>query len=198
MKILFVSDYVCPFCIVAKEALKQAMKELGITADITWQPYELTEEPKEQIDTYHDTKRAEHYKKLFAPAAALGLDTKFPPHVVPRPYTRLAFEGYYYAKDQGRGDEYNDLVYRAYFIDERNIGDMDVLCDLAVKAGLNAAGYRTALEQGTYSAVEKEAVRYSKDTLCVKQVPTVYIDDEMLDIQEYTKEEFVKFLSQRG
>ena len=30
MKIVFVSDYVCPYCLVAKEAMMEAVKELGI------------------------------------------------------------------------------------------------------------------------------------------------------------------------
>lgn len=34
MQILFISDYVCPYCLVAKEALKQALAETGIEAEI--------------------------------------------------------------------------------------------------------------------------------------------------------------------
>ena len=63
------------------------------------QPFELTEEPKERVDTYHDETRKAHYQILKEPAGQLGLAMKLPPAVVPRPYTRLAFEGWYFAKE---------------------------------------------------------------------------------------------------
>ena len=47
MEILFVSDYVCPYCLVAKEALRRALEKLGVEAKITEQPFELTPEPRE-------------------------------------------------------------------------------------------------------------------------------------------------------
>ena len=131
MQILFVSDYVCPYCLVAKEALKQALAETGMEAEITWQPYELTPESRERVDTWHDEKRRANYQILVEPCARLGLDMKLPPHVIPRPYTRLAFEGWYYACGQGKADAYNDLVYQAYFILEQDIGDISVLAELA-------------------------------------------------------------------
>ena len=46
MEILFITDYVCPYCLVAKEALTQALDATGLTADITYQPFELTPEPR--------------------------------------------------------------------------------------------------------------------------------------------------------
>ena len=110
MEILFVSDYVCPYCLVAKEALRQAMAETGITPNITWQPYELTPEPKPQVDTYHDEKRKAGYQILVEPCKKLGLDMKLPPNVVPRPRTRWAFEGWYYACEQGNGEDYKAAV----------------------------------------------------------------------------------------
>ena len=59
MEILFVSDYVCPYCLVAKEALRRALEKLGVEAKITEQPFELTPEPRERVDTYHDQRRRE-------------------------------------------------------------------------------------------------------------------------------------------
>jgi hypothetical protein len=109
--ILFISDYVCPHCVVAKAALKAALKETGIEANITWQPYELTWEPAERVDTYHDEKRKAGYQICIEPSKQLGLDAKFPPKVIPRPYSRLAFEGWYFASDHGKGEEYNDVLF---------------------------------------------------------------------------------------
>lgn len=195
-EILFVTDYVCPYCLVAKAALEEALKETGITAKISIQPYELTEEPRERVDTYHDEERKSRYQILKEPARQLGLDMKFPPAVSPRPYTRLAFEGWYYAAEHGCGDAYSDMIYRAYFIDEKDIGNLAVLTELAGCIGLNAEEFQKSLTSGTYSAQEKEAVSYSKNVLQVKCVPTLYIDGKEITLQEYTKEEMIQVLLQ--
>lgn len=195
MEILFISDYVCPYCLVAKEALYQALAAMELEANITWQPHELTPEPRERVDTYHDARRRAGYQVLVEPCRQLGLDMKLPPKVIPRPYTRLAFEGWYYACDHGRGEAYNDLVYRAYFIEEQDIGEIAVLAALAQRAGLDAADFTAALEQGTYTAREKEATQYTREVLKPKGVPTLYIDGREVHLADYTKAEMLRILN---
>lgn len=195
MDILFISDYVCPYCLVAKEALFQAMETAGVTANITWQPYELTPEPKERVDTWHDERRRAGYQILVKPAESLGLDMKLPPKVIPRPYTRLAFEGWYYACEHGKGEEYNDLVYRAYFIDEQDIGEINVLCAIAKKVGLDSDDFAKALHDGVYTEAEQKAVRYSREVLKPKGVPTIYIDGQQIALNSYTKAEMLQILN---
>lgn len=193
-EIVFVTDFVCPYCIVAKEAFRAAMEETGIHADIRIQPFELTEEPAERVDTFHDKERKSHYGILDAPVKELGLAAHIPPEVVPRPYTRLAFEGWFFAEERGCGDRYADLVYRAYFIDEKDIGEPEVLAELAQKAGLDPDEFLRALNDGVYTAKEKEAVRYSKEVLKVEGVPTLFINGERLELAEYTKAEVADVL----
>ena len=72
MEILFISDYVCPYCLVAKEALDRALEKMGVQAHITYQPYELTPEPKERVDTYHDQRRRAGYQVLAEPCRIPG------------------------------------------------------------------------------------------------------------------------------
>jgi len=179
---------------VAKEALKQALAETGMEAEITWQPFELTPEPGERVDTYHDEKRRARYQILEEPCRQLGLEMKLPPKVVPRPYTRLAFEGWYYACEKGKGEAYNDLVYRAYFVEEKDIGKIDVLAELAQRAGLNGEEFAGALERGTYSKAEAEAVQYAREVLKPQGVPTIYLDGEKITLQAYTKTEMIGIL----
>ena len=121
----------------------------------------------------------------------------FPPNVVPRPYTRLAFEGWYFACDNGKGDAYNDRIYKAYFIDEMDIGDVDVLTGLAEEIGLDGTSFKNALETGVYTEKEKAAVVYAKTELQPKGVPTIYINGEKVTVSEYTKEEMIRILSEQ-
>lgn len=195
MEILFISDYVCPYCLVAKEALRRALRKAGIEAHITDQPYELTPEPKERVDTYHDQRRRANYQVLVEPCRQLELPMKLPPKVIPRPYTRLAFEGWYYACDHGRGEEYNDLVYRAYFVEEQDIGSLDILVSLAEQAGLDGADFRLALEEGRYTEKERQAVTYAREVLKPQGVPTLYFDGQKISLSDYTEAEMLRALN---
>ena len=196
LNILFVTDFVCPYCLVAKVALEEALKETGIEAEIQVQPLELTQEPKERVDTYHDEERKKRYQVLVAPAAALGLDMKLPPAVCPRPYTRLAFEGLFFAEEKGKEAVYADLAYRAYFEEELDIGDLDVLCRLAQRAGLDAEEFRGALTAGVYTQRVKEAVDYSRNELKVSGIPSIYLNGERISVEKYTKEEMIQILQE--
>ena len=195
MEILFISDYVCPYCLVAKEALHRALRKLGTEAHITYQPYELTPEPKERVDTYHDQRRRANYRILEEPCRQLELDMKLPPKIIPRPYTRLAFEGWYYACDHGRGEEYNDSVYRAYFIQEQDIGEITVLAALAEQVGLDPGDFTKALEEGRYTEKERQAVQYAREVLKPQGVPTIYADGKKLSLNDYTEAEMLQALN---
>lgn len=116
----FVTDFVCPYCIVAREALDQAAAELQLPAramEVVYHPLELTPPEKEQVDTWNDPVRRSHYRVLEQPCEELGLkDVHFPPNVVPRPRTRLAWEASLMAEELGREGAWNACMYRAYFV----------------------------------------------------------------------------------
>lgn len=196
IQISMVSDFVCPYCLVAKESLKQALAETGLQAEITMLPYELTEEPGERVDTYSDPNRRAHYQVLVKPCQDMGLDMKLPPYVVPRPYSRLAFEGWHFACEKGCGDDYSEAVFKAYFIDEKDIGDLEVLCELADGLGLDSEEFRRVLLSGDYAQKEKEAVAYAKNVLKVHQVPTIYMNQKQIELKEYSKDEMVRKLKE--
>lgn len=194
LDILFVTDFVCPYCLVAKVALEEALKETGIEADIRIQALELTQEPKERVDTFHDEERKKRYQILVEPAKSLGLDMKLPPSVCPRPYTRLAFEGLCFARETGKEAVYADLVYRAYFEKELDIGEIDVLCRIAEQTGLDVDKFRRALEEGIYTGQVKEETDNSRNVLQVSGIPAIYLDGKKISVEHYTKDEMAQIL----
>ncbi len=194
MDILFVMDYVCPYCLAAKAAMDEALKELKAEAKLTIQPLELTQEPKPRVDTCKDEKRIASYQILVEPCRDMGLDIKLPPQICPRPYTRLAFEGFLYAQEQGKGEEYTNKIFQAYFIEEKDIGDMEVLCQTAADTGLEREDFRQALIDGLYREEEKEAVRHSREDLKVTSIPAIYVNGQKLVLETYSKEEMAGLL----
>jgi predicted DsbA family dithiol-disulfide isomerase len=194
IKIRFATDFVCPYCIAAKVPLMQAL-EGREDVEIELLPVELTRPPKERVDTYHDeARRAKWAKDLIPFCENLGMDVHFPPKVIPRPYTSLAWEGYHYAKERGKGEEYSSLMYTAYFTEELDIGELDVLTALAQRIGLDGADFRAALENGTYRQTQEEALKIAK-SLEVKSVPTIWVGDLRLTGDLFTKEDFEFYLN---
>lgn len=188
LKIRFVSDYVCPYCLLSKVPLEEACK--GKDVEIEWLPYELTEAPAPQIDIYHDPKRQNDWKTIITPISErLGLNMRLP-HVIPRPYTRKAFEGYHYAVTKGKGNEYNSRIYKAFFVDELDIGDPTVLAKLAGEIGLDSDDFLKVLEDETFLKQQEDAVRYAKDVLKIRSVPTIYIGEQKVEGSIYDKETF--------
>ena len=66
--------------------------------------------------------------------------------------SRLAQELGAWADTQPGGDAIHDRLFRAYFVDGLNIGDAQVLADLAESIGLSRAAALEVLEKGTFKA----------------------------------------------
>ncbi len=194
MNILFVTDYVCPYCILAKEALRRALEITGIEAKITYQPLLLKPKPPVKFNP-DDPAVIKRFELLSSAARALDIDMKIPVKVNPRPVTHKAFEGWHYACDQGKGDEYADLMYRSYFVDEKDIGDIAVLRALAESIGLDGDEYVQAIESGRYADIVTEKDRASREVYEVRGVPTLFIDGDRVELDLYTTEEMVEILN---
>ncbi len=66
--------------------------------------------------------------------------------------SRLAQELGAWADTQPGGDALHDALFRAYFVGGRNIGEAQVLVEIAVSVGLPAGGAREVLEKRTHKA----------------------------------------------
>jgi predicted DsbA family dithiol-disulfide isomerase len=66
--------------------------------------------------------------------------------------SRLAQELGSWAETQPGGEAIHDALFKAYFVDGRNIGDPDVLLDVSRSVGLDEAKAREVIEKRTYKA----------------------------------------------
>jgi predicted DsbA family dithiol-disulfide isomerase len=66
--------------------------------------------------------------------------------------SRLAQELGAWADGQPGGEAIHDALFRAYFVDARNIGDPEVLVEIAASVGLPAAQAREVIEKRTHKA----------------------------------------------
>ena len=85
--------------------------------------------------------------------------------------SRLAQELGKWADTQAGGEAIHDALYRAYFVDGRNIGDIDVLVEIAEAVGLSAEAAREVLTSRGFEASVDEDWEKSRQ-FGVTGVPT--------------------------
>ena len=66
--------------------------------------------------------------------------------------SRLAQELGKWAESQPGGEAIHDALFRAYFVDAKNIGDPEVLVQVAASVGLDPAAARGVIEKRTHKA----------------------------------------------
>ena len=67
-------------------------------------------------------------------------------------HSRSALIGAKFAEAQGKGPQYHDAVFRAYWQRANNIGDVEVLADIAHSIGLERDAFLAALQGEKYEA----------------------------------------------
>ncbi len=110
--------------------------------------------------------------------------------------SRLAQEMGKWAEEKGRGDEFHNAVFRAYFVDGKNIGGKEVLIGLAKKVGLPVKEAKEVLESRTFKEAVDEDWKLSMRK-GITAVPTFVVDHQVVvGAQPY--EVLETFLVQNG
>ena len=143
------SDVMCPFCYIGKRQFEAALAgfEDRDRVEVTWRSYQLDPSmraapgqtiyeylskrkgmPVDQSKTMHD--------RVTQSAATVGLEYNFDQVVINN--SHAAHRLIQAAKSVGRGDAIEEALFRAYFTEGRDIGDKEVLADLAGWAAVPA------------------------------------------------------------
>ena len=126
--------------------------------EVEWRPFELRPEPHPTLRPEGDYLQQAWARSVYPLAERLGVEIRLPP-VSPQPHTHLAWEGFQFAREQGKGTEYNHRVLEAFFRDGLDIGDPAVLARLAADAGLDPIAFREALDTRRYRQAHQAALR---------------------------------------
>ena len=155
VKLDILSDPICPWCYIGKANLDRALEQAGDHPfEIEWHPFQLNPDmPADGMDRreYLETKfggkenAINVYSRIADAANAAGLEINF--EAIKRtPNTMNAHRLIHWAGIEGRQTAIVSALFKAYFKDGRDIGDVDVLADIADSAGLDAAMVRKLLQ----------------------------------------------------
>lgn len=102
------------------------------------------------------------------------------PKVSPMPYTRLAFEGLQFARENGLGEEYHKRVFSAYYREGLDIGKIEVLSQLADEVGLDIQQFKESIQSGKYEEAHQQALQHAREEAGITVVPTIMIGNTRL------------------
>ena len=142
-------------------------------------PFELRPYPTETLRTEGDYLQRAWRQSVYPIARRMGVPITLPA-VSPQPHSHLAFEGFQYAKEHGKGSEYNHRVLTAFFVESRDIGDVGVLTKLAGEVGLDEQEFEAALRTRRYRDAHQRALRHSYEEAGVTGVPMFVIGEQVL------------------
>ena len=141
-----ISDPICPWCYIGKSGLDRALeKNPDHPFRIEWHPFQLNPDmPKAGMDRreYLETKfggkdnAVRVYGQIAQAAEAAGLEINFEA-IKTTPNTIDAHRLIHWAGLEGRQTAIVSKLFKAYFVEGRDIGAHDVLIDIAEAAEMN-------------------------------------------------------------
>jgi predicted DsbA family dithiol-disulfide isomerase len=158
-----VSDVVCPWCYLGEKRLEVALSEEIGPVVVRWRPYQLDPAiPEGGLDRreYMERKfgRGGRLKEVHDHLVRLGAEVGLPfafDRIARAPNTLDAHRLIRWASSVDAQGAVVDRLFRAYFVEGRDIGDRAVLTDIAAENGLDAGLVARLFEEGA----DVEAVR---------------------------------------
>lgn len=170
LRIDFISDIACPWCVIGLRGLLKALEDLGVEveAELRFWPFELNPDmaPEGENTAEHVARkygstreRSEAVRQVIKESgAALGFTFNYGPE------SRIwnTFDAHRlmaWALGEGRQLALKQALFKSNFTDQRSTSDVEALVDAAREAGLDAQAAREVLVSGAFA----EEVRAEED-----------------------------------
>lgn len=158
------SDFACPYCYIGETRLEKAIEELGLKDDvqIDYRAYELDPEASKQVVSSTPERFALKYRLSLQDAEKqieqiselgreLGIDFKYA--TTQYSNTRDAHRLMKLAEakyDRETVARLNEILFKAYFVENLVLADHNVLLNKALEAGLKEDEVREVLDSNQY------------------------------------------------
>jgi predicted DsbA family dithiol-disulfide isomerase len=164
------SDFTCPFCYLGTGIIEKLKHEFDIHEE--WVNYELhPETPEEGIllaERFPDYDLDALFEELRVKGTAYGYEFG---DVTLLSNSRKALEASEFARDHGKYDVFHAAVFRAYFTETWDIGQIPAILDIAGQVGLDTDELLETLTEHRYENRLKKG-REEGDFNNVKVLPT--------------------------
>jgi predicted DsbA family dithiol-disulfide isomerase len=156
-----ISDAVCPWCFIGKRRLEAALQLIDRPITIAWRPYQL--DPTIPVGgiaredymarKFGPEKIGQIHDRLVSVGAEVGIPFAFD-KITRSPNTLDAHRLIRWSQSSGRQTDVVERLFNLYFVEGQDIGDRDVLAQVARDHGLDEDGVLRGLNSDT----DKQAV----------------------------------------
>ena len=169
------SDYNCPWCFLASSSLEKL--EASHPVEVFWHSYELLPKGSPPMSAEYRARIDAGKPRLYAMAREqYGLELNQGPFGID---SRPALAGAKFAQQQGLGQAYHHAMMTGYWIDAKDIGDRNVLAELAVGIGLDRDAYLAALDDPQYDEAVQADIEQARE-FGLNGVPAIVFDNRYL------------------
>ena len=187
MRIDIWSDLVCPWCYVGKRRFEKALARFDRRDEVQIVHRSFQLNPAAPRDRTSNWREMLMQKYRLSPAQAADMDARMTQTAADEglefhlegTLTGNTFDAHqlvHLAHAHGRQDAVIERFYRAYFIEQRSLFDVDSLVDLTADAGLERDDAAATLHANRYAEAVREGIRTARQ-LEVTGVPFFVIDD---------------------
>ena len=152
-RVVVYSDYVCPFCYLGRASLRRYLDASDGDVEVDWHPFDLRARkrgPDGEIDfSVDDGKDEAYYARARENVRRLAerYDVEMAREVATDVDSLPAQAASLYVKEAHpeRWPDFDEAVFEALWVDGRDVGDPDVLVELAEDVGLDGEEIGEAL-----------------------------------------------------
>lgn len=176
----------CPFCYIGKRQLETALAEFPDSEfEIEWKSFQLdpTITPQSGKDVYtflaerkgiSVDQSIEMHKGVVERAKSVGLDYHFDKAIISNSLT--AHRIIHLAKSKNLGDEMEEIFFKAYFTEGRDLNDASTLIELGTKAGLDSEEVKKVTEDESLYLNDVHSDIHEANQIGVQGVPFFVFD----------------------
>lgn len=170
MLIEIFSDIMCPFCYIGKRRFENALEKADFKNDIRviWKSYQLAPEMKTDPSKNIHQYLAEHKNISIDKAKELnqyvtdmakesGLIYDFSKAIPANSFNAHRLS--HFALKHNKQNETEELLFKSYFTEGKNIDDLTTLADIAAEAGLDRSEALNVLKSGAYAEEVENDIR---------------------------------------
>ncbi|MET3923226.1 DsbA family protein [Arthrobacter sp. UYEF20] len=175
-KVEIFMDYVCPFCFLVEEAVAELQRDRDVEVEI--RSFELRPDPVPTLRPEDDYLPRMWDGAVYPMARRLGMDIILP-SVSPQPRTIKAFMVLQLANERGIGQEYSAAMFRAFFQQDRDIGQDKVIINVATTVGLDREEAIRALGSEERRSRQLADQEYASESVGVRAVPSFRVNGRL-------------------
>jgi predicted DsbA family dithiol-disulfide isomerase len=205
VKVEIWTDVMCPFCYIGKRKFEAGLAQFAHKdeVEVIWRSFQLDPELKNDgtlnLNAYMARRKSVSLEEAAAmsenatqKAAMVGLNYHLD-KVIPS-NTLRAHQLAHFAKEHGLQSHAEEILFRTYFMDGKDIDKEATLLELVEELGLSAEAFKVALNQKTYVDEVKADIAEAKE-MGIRMIPHFMVNRQYVISGSYDSQTFTDLLT---